>query len=222
MAIRTIGDQFPDFELTALRGGDLREINAAQPEDYFETVTNQSYSGKWRVIFFYPKDFTFVCPTEIAACGKLNEEFEDSDTQVLGGSTDNEFTKLAWRRDHADLDKLPIWQFADNGGKLARALLEHLGLLPRLTGGASRVPKVVRSNLRGAGDFRVASDVCPCVRGFHGQQRTRHQRQKRTHQPPRVARFHGIVLSTRAQLAAGGAPPAHRPNCAPLEPCRQP
>ena len=75
MALLTIGDQFPDFELTALKGGDLREVNANQPEDYFEEINNQSYEGKWRVIFFYPKDFTFVCPTEIAAFGKLNYEF---------------------------------------------------------------------------------------------------------------------------------------------------
>ena len=58
---------------------------------------------------------------------------------VLGGSTDNEFTKLAWRRDHADLNKLPIWQFADNGGKLARAL----GVLDEEEGVALRATFVV-------------------------------------------------------------------------------
>ena len=54
--------------------------------------------------YFYPKDFTFVCPTEIAEFAKLNDDFADRDCVVLGGSSDNEFCKLAWRRDHADLN----------------------------------------------------------------------------------------------------------------------
>ena len=78
----------------------------------FEDLNNESFAGKWKVIFFYPKDFTFVCPTEIAEFARLNKDFADRDTVVLGGSTDNEFVKLAWRRDHADLNKLPIWSFA--------------------------------------------------------------------------------------------------------------
>ena len=70
MALLTIGDTFPEFSLTALKGGDLHDVEASQPEDYFETVTSSSYPGKWLVVFFYPKDFTFVCPTERAAFGK--------------------------------------------------------------------------------------------------------------------------------------------------------
>ena len=97
MPILTVGDQFPEFTLTALKGGNLHEANVAAPEDYFETVSLDKYEGKWKVVFFYPKDFTFVCPTEIAAFGKLNEDFEDRDTQVLGGSTDNEFCHFNWR-----------------------------------------------------------------------------------------------------------------------------
>src|SRR5579871_3367516 len=84
MALLTIGDQFPTYQLTALIGGDLSKVDAQQPEDYFTTVTSEDHPGKWRVIFFWPKDFTFVCPTEIAAFGKLNDEFEDRDTKVLG------------------------------------------------------------------------------------------------------------------------------------------
>ena len=124
MAIRTIGDQFPDFELTALRGGNLSDINASQPEDYFETVTNQSYSGKWRVIFFYPKDFTFVCPTEIAAFGKLNDEFADRDTQIIGGSIDNEFSHFNWRATHEDLKTVPFPILSD----IKHDLIKQLGV----------------------------------------------------------------------------------------------
>ncbi|HHX83986.1 MAG TPA: peroxiredoxin [Actinomycetales bacterium] len=122
MAILTIGDQFPDFELTALKGGDLQEVNAQQPEDYFETVTNQTYPGKWRVIFFYPKDFTFVCPTEIAAFGKLDEEFQDRDTQILGGSIDNEFAHFNWRATNEELKGVPFPLLSDIKHELIREL----------------------------------------------------------------------------------------------------
>ena len=122
MALLTIGDQFPDFELTALKGGDLKEVNAQQPEDYFETITNQSYEGKWRVIFFYPKDFTFVCPTEIAAFGKLDEDFQDRDTQILGGSIDNEFAHFNWRATNDELKTVPFPLLSDIKHELIRAL----------------------------------------------------------------------------------------------------
>ena len=75
MALLTIGDQFPAYRLTALIGGDLSKVDAQQPEDYFATISSGDFEGKWRVVFFWPKDFTFVCPTEIAAFGKLNDEF---------------------------------------------------------------------------------------------------------------------------------------------------
>ena len=84
MALLTIGDQFPAYRLTALIGGDLSEVDAEQPGDYFTTISNDDHEDKWRVVFFWPKDFTFVCPTEIAAFGKLNDEFEDRDTQTSG------------------------------------------------------------------------------------------------------------------------------------------
>lgn len=128
MALLTIGDQFPNFELTALKGGDLREVNANQPEDYFEEINNQSFEGKWRVIFFYPKDFTFVCPTEIAAFGKLNDEFEDRDTQILGGSVDNEFSHFNWRATHPDLKTIPFPMISDIKHDLIKALgVENAG-----------------------------------------------------------------------------------------------
>lgn len=122
MALLTIGDQFPDFTLTALKGGDLREVNANQPEDYFEEINNQSHHGKWRVIFFYPKDFTFVCPTEIAAFDKLNDEFADRDTQILAGSVDNEFSHFNWRATHPDLKSIPFPMLSDIKHDLISAL----------------------------------------------------------------------------------------------------
>ncbi|MFO7308583.1 MAG: peroxiredoxin [Pseudomonadota bacterium] len=115
-----IGDKLPSFSVTGVKPGfNHHEENG---ESAFEKITEQSFPGKWKVIFFYPKDFTFVCPTEIAEFARLAQEFADRDCVVLGGSTDNEFCKLAWRRSHPDLDKLPIWSFADTNGSLVDGL----------------------------------------------------------------------------------------------------
>ena len=111
-----IGEKIPNFSVTGVKPG--FEHHVEKGESAFETLTEASFPGKWKVIFFYPKDFTFVCPTEIAEFARLNAEFADRDAVVLGGSTDNEHVKLAWRRDHKDLHKLPIWQFADSNGSL--------------------------------------------------------------------------------------------------------
>lgn len=115
-----IGSTLPAFSVVGVKPGfNLHEENG---QSAFEKITEASFSGKWKVIFFYPKDFTFVCPTEIAEFARLVKDFEDRDAVVLGGSTDNEFCKLAWRRDHKDLNKLPIWSFADTNGTLVDAL----------------------------------------------------------------------------------------------------
>ncbi len=115
-----IGDKLPSFEVVGVKPG----FNAHEEkgQSAFETLTEASFPGKWKVIFFYPKDFTFVCPTEIVEFARLSREFQDRDAVVLGGSTDNEFCKLAWRRDHKDLNKLSIWQFADTKGSLVDGL----------------------------------------------------------------------------------------------------
>ena len=110
----TVGDKFPEFGLKA--------VISTDPKTAFTDVTDKSYEGKWKVYFFWPKDFTFVCPTEIVAFANLNEEFADRDAVVMGGSTDNEFCKLAWRREHADLKTLDMWQFADTTGSLVDSL----------------------------------------------------------------------------------------------------
>jgi peroxiredoxin (alkyl hydroperoxide reductase subunit C) len=115
-----IGDKLPAFSVTGVKPGFNNHVEAGQSA--FEDLNEASFPGKWKVIFFYPKDFTFVCPTEIAEFARLSKDFADRDAVVLGGSTDNEFVKLAWRRDHKDLDKLPIWSFADTNGSLVDGL----------------------------------------------------------------------------------------------------
>src|SRR6201999_3084085 len=109
----TVGDTFPRFELTGVVSEDMNHA--------FQPVSSDSNPGKWKIVFFWPKDFTFVCPTEIAAFGKLNGEFQDRDTQVLGVSVDNEFVHRAWRLDHKDLRELPFPMMADVKRELAAA-----------------------------------------------------------------------------------------------------
>ncbi|WP_227981007.1 peroxiredoxin [Nocardia spumae] len=135
MALLTIGDQFPAYNLTAVIGGDLSKVNAQQPDDYFTQISSDDHAGKWRIVFFWPKDFTFVCPTEIAAFGKLNEEFADRDAQVLGASVDNEFVHFQWRAQHEDLKTLPFPMLSDLKRELAAAtgVLNADGVADRAT-----------------------------------------------------------------------------------------
>ena len=94
-----VGQKLPAFEVTGVKPGFMNHEENGQSA--FETLNQDSFEGKWKVIFFYPKDFTFVCPTEIAEFARLNGEFADRDAVVLGGSTDNEFVKdfvAAWAK----------------------------------------------------------------------------------------------------------------------------
>ncbi len=127
----TVGDKFPSFDLNAVVDID--------PAKAFERITDQSNKGKWKVVFFWPKDFTFVCPTEIAAFGKLNGDFNDRDAVVYGVSTDSEFVHLAWRQNHADLKDLPFPMLAD----IKRELSDALGILDKNEGVALRATFIV-------------------------------------------------------------------------------
>ncbi|MEX0652969.1 MAG: peroxiredoxin [Phycisphaeraceae bacterium] len=107
----TIGEKFPEFNCKACVGlekEDLTEINSG------------TYEGKWKVFVFYPKDFTFVCPTELVEFSKKVKDFADRDAVVLGASTDNEFSHQAWRKSHDDLRDLQYPLLAAQ--KLAREL----------------------------------------------------------------------------------------------------
>jgi Peroxiredoxin len=115
-----IGDKLPEFEVVGVKPKFMQ--HEQNGESAYEPITQESFPGKWKVIVFYPKDFTFVCPTEIVAFANLNDEFDDRDAVVMTGSTDNEFCKLAWRREHPDLKELNQWQFADTTGSLVDTL----------------------------------------------------------------------------------------------------
>ena len=126
-----VGDQFPTFKMKATVSN---QIDTA-----FTDIGNTTYKGKWLIVFFWPKDFTFVCPTEIAAFGKLNAEFKDRDAQVLGASTDSEFVHLAWRQHKTELSDLPFPMLAD----VKRELTTALGILDPQEGVAQRATYIV-------------------------------------------------------------------------------
>jgi alkyl hydroperoxide reductase subunit AhpC len=88
----TVGEKFPNFKLNA--------VVSLEKGKEFQEITESTHWGKWQVIFFWPMDFTFICPTEIAEFGKHYKDFADRDAQVLGASTDTQFVHLAWRNNN--------------------------------------------------------------------------------------------------------------------------
>jgi lipoyl-dependent peroxiredoxin subunit C len=135
--MKTVGQRITPFNVVGVKPGFNR--HEEDGVSAFERIDEQSFPGKWKVIYFYPKDFTFVCPTEIVGFANLVKEFADRDAVVLGGSTDNEFAKLGWRRDHRDLTSLNHWQFADVTG----SLVDQLGVRDAQEGVALRATFVV-------------------------------------------------------------------------------
>lgn len=127
MAERLVGKPAPDFTMeTALGNG----------KD-FGTASLSDYKGKWLVLFFYPLDFTFVCPTEIIAFSDEFELFEDLDVEVLGVSVDSKFSHRAWintPRDQNGLGELKFPLASDINKTVARdygVLIEEEGIALR-------------------------------------------------------------------------------------------
>ena len=110
----TIGDKFPEFKLQAA-------VSLERGKE-FQTIDSDTYAGKWKVLFLWPMDFTFVCPTEIAEFGRKSRDFLDREAQVLGASTDSHFVHLNWRKYNADLTNLPFPMLADTKRELSSAL----------------------------------------------------------------------------------------------------
>jgi alkyl hydroperoxide reductase subunit AhpC len=127
----TVGDRFPEFK--------LQSVVSLEKGKEFQELAHTSHTDRWRVVFFWPMDFTFVCPTEIAEFGKRTRDFEDRDAQVLGASTDTHFVHLAWRQSHPDLKALPFPMLADTKRELASAL----GILDKQAGVPLRATFIV-------------------------------------------------------------------------------
>jgi alkyl hydroperoxide reductase subunit AhpC len=136
--MKTVGNKLEKFAVTGINPG----------KDDFFTITDESFAGKWKIIVYYPKDFTFVCPTEIVAYDKLFQDFADRDAVLLTGSTDNEFCKLAWQQSHPDLKNIKHIQFADtqryNEDTYENlSLIEQLGVFYAPAGAALRATFIV-------------------------------------------------------------------------------
>ncbi|MHB9120902.1 MAG: peroxiredoxin [Thermoanaerobaculia bacterium] len=126
----TVGNKFPEFNLPAC-------VSIEEGKE-FKDITSASLKGKWLVFYAYPKDFTFICPTEIVEFGKRQKDLADRDAALLGGSTDNEFSHLAWRKSHADLENLPTPLVF-----IKPELASQLGILHPEAGAALRVTYIV-------------------------------------------------------------------------------
>ena len=179
--MKTVGDKLEAFTVTGVKP----KFNHAEEngQSAFEAITEKSFPGKWKIVYFYPKDFTFVCPTEIVGFDKLAGQFAERDAVLLGGSTDNEFCKLGWRREHKDLNRLNHWSFADVTG----SLVDQLGVRDKVEGVALRATFIVDpdntiqhvsvNNLNvGRSPEEVlrildglqTDELCPCNRGVGG------------------------------------------------------
>jgi lipoyl-dependent peroxiredoxin subunit C len=127
----TIGQKFPEFKLTGVVSSDQKTA--------FKEITSATYKGKWLVVFAWPKDFTFVCPTELTGFAKLDKDFQKLNTQILGMSTDSDYVHLAWRQNHKDLGSLPYPMLSD----IKRELSTALGILNDKAGVCNRATFIV-------------------------------------------------------------------------------
>ncbi len=121
MAVK-IGEKVPEFTAQAYVGGEFRKISLSD------------YKGKWVILFFYPRDFTFVCPTEIKGFAQAESAFRKLNADVVGASTDSEYSHKAWFEKELPMVKFPI--LADTNHKISRdygVLVEGEGLALRGT-----------------------------------------------------------------------------------------
>ncbi len=127
----TVGDKLPGF--------DLQAVVSIEPGHEFTKIGQASFPDKWLVLFAWPMDFTFVCPTEIAEFGRRSRDFAARGAQVLGFSTDTHYVHLAWRLQHPDLKSLPFPMLGDTKRELSNAL----GILHKQDGVALRATFIV-------------------------------------------------------------------------------
>ena len=109
-----INDTIPDFKVSAFHNGE------------FKTVTREDLRGKWAIFYFYPADFTFVCPTELADLAEQHEALKAMNVEVMSVSTDTHFTHMAWHGSSPMIKTVNYAMLADPTGHLTRAFGVHI------------------------------------------------------------------------------------------------
>ena len=145
-----INTKVPDFKVQAFHNGD------------FKTVSQNDLKGKWAIFFFYPADFTFVCPTELGDMADKYAEFQKIGVEVYGVSTDTHFTHKAWHDTSETIKKIKYPMLADPTGFLSRAFgvyIEEEGLAYRGTFLVNPEGKIVLAEVQDNGIGRNADEL---------------------------------------------------------------
>ena len=153
-----IGKKAPEWTAKAYQKGD--EV----------TISNKDFAGKWHVLYWYPLDFTFICPTEIRGFEELLGEFKDDGVAVIGASTDSFFSHKAWFADRATFPEAithPV--LADTNHSVSRAfdvLKEEAGIAFRATVVVDNTGTVRSININDTQVGRAPSETLRTVQGF--------------------------------------------------------
>ena len=131
--ILSVGSTFPEFNKKAV-------VSSDPGKEFTELTLDKCLeNGNWMVLFWWPMDFTFVCPTEIETFNKYFKEFNERKATLVGASTDTEYSHLAWRSSHPGLKQLHFPMLADT----SKSLAEELGILENERKVAYRVTYIV-------------------------------------------------------------------------------
>ena len=164
-----LGDRFPDFNLTASvsieRDQEFAEITS-------ERLTNED--GIWTVFFWWPRDFTVICPTEVAGFNQQFEDFQNRKVQILGASADSPYLHLAWRQATPELKDLKYPLLADPEFQLSRPL----GILDEKEGITYRATFIIDPDgiIRWISvyDFHIGRDIGEVLRVIDALQTEEH------------------------------------------------
>ena len=145
----SLGEKFPEFKKAAV-------VSTEKGKEFADISSNDhKENDQWLVMFWYPKDFTFVCPTELAEFNKNYSDFRDRDTQLIGASTDSEFVHLAWRED------LGILESEEKIAYRVTIIADPDGVIRWISANDLSVGRNVKEVIRVL-DALQTDELCPC------------------------------------------------------------